>query len=143
VLAAVGICGAVLVACSEASPDAAVTEAPARPSSEPRASEAGLYLVSLRPETEPAPLRRLHSWIARIESPDGDPVRVTRLAVSGGMPAHEHGFETRPRVTRGIAQGEYLIEGVRFHMTGHWVFRLEWVGPAGADVALVDVQVRP
>ena len=63
--------------------------------------------------------------------------------MSGGMPQHAHGFETEPRVTRDLGDGEFLIEGVRFHMSGAWTIRLEWVGPAGADVALFAIEVSP
>ena len=141
---AASLCLFVLVACGDPdSPAVPTVQNAPRPPGELRLSEAGLYRVSLRPQREPVPLRQLHAWVARLETADGEPVRPSRFAVSGGMPQHAHGFETEPRVTRDLGGGEFLIEGVRFHMAGAWVMRLEWVGPAGADVALVDVEVEP
>ena len=119
------------------------TERAVQSAQTPKLSEAKRYRVSLRPEQKPVRLRELHAWVARVESLDGSPVRPTRLAVSGGMPQHAHGFETEPRVTRDLGDGEFLIEGVRFHMSGTWQFRLEWVAQAGADVAIFDIEVEP
>lgn len=106
-------------------------------------SEAGLYRVHLRAEQEPARLHALHAWIATISDANGAPVDPSRLAVGGGMPQHAHGFVTEPRVTRRLGPGEYRIEGVKFHMSGDWIFELEIVGPAGPDVAVVPIRVEP
>ena len=46
-------------------------------------------------------------------------------AVSGGMPAHDHGLPSRPRVTRALGDGAYLLEGLKFHMNGRWEVRLD------------------
>lgn len=41
------------------------------------------------------------------------------------MPAHNHGMISRPRISR--SDEKYiLIEGVKFHMPGHWQMRLKW-----------------
>lgn len=108
-----------------------------------RLTEAGLYRVSLRPEGVEAPLGRMHAWILRLETRDGETFLPSRLAFSGGMPQHGHGFETEPRVTRAIGEGDFLIEGVKFHMGGEWTLRVELVGPAGPDVAVFQFQVGP
>jgi len=36
------------------------------------------------------------------------------------MPAHDHGLPTRPRVTEELGDGDYRLDGVRFHMSGYW-----------------------
>ena len=59
------------------------------------------------------------------------------------MPQHRHGFVTEPRVTRPLAPGVYLVEGVKFHMGGNWVMRVDLVGDSGADVVEFDVHVAP
>jgi hypothetical protein len=112
-------------------------------SAQSRPSEAGLYRVSLRPENGQIPIGRIHEWIVRLETRDGRTFVPPRVAFSGGMPQHGHGFETEPRVTRAIGRGEFLIEGVKFHMAGDWMLRVEFVGPLGADVAIFHVQVGP
>lgn len=125
-------------------------DAPSTPSRE-RASDIGdgritregLYRVTLRSRAEPIPLGRMHDWTVKIETPSGEPVRPKRLAFSGGMPQHDHGFITVPRVTRVLGEGLYLIEGVKFHMGGDWQLRVEVVGPSGPDVVVAEVRVGP
>ncbi len=40
------------------------------------------------------------------------------------MPEHRHGMVTRPRI-KTLAPGQYLIEGVKLHMTGDWKFIMD------------------
>ena len=113
----------------------------APPSSWTQISEGKRYRVSIRPEGE-IPLGRLHSWIVHLETAEGEPVVPMRLAVSGGMPQHGHGFETKPRATGALGNGDFRIEGMKFHMAGDWQIRIEFVGPAGADVAIFQLPVE-
>jgi hypothetical protein len=106
-------------------------------------SEEGRYRVGLRPRDGGVPMGRLHAWVVTTETADGVRFAPIRLAFGGGMPQHAHGFDTEPRVTRALAEGEYLVEGVRFHMSGEWTLRVELVGPAGPDVAIFRLQVAP
>jgi len=108
---------------------------------EERVSEAGLYRVTIAPETGAIPLGTIHSWVVEVETAAGEPFVPTRLAFDGGMPQHGHGLPTAPRVTRSLGAGRFLVEGVRFHMGGDWTLRVEVVGPPGADVAVFHVQV--
>ena len=108
-----------------------------------RPTVAGVYRVSLRPAKTEVQVGPLHSWILHLETLDGLPVHPTRIAVDGGMPQHGHGFVTEPRVTGTLGDGDFAVEGVKFHMAGEWSFRFEIVGPEGADVANFLVQVGP
>jgi hypothetical protein len=60
-------------------------------------------------------------------------VAQARIQVDGGMPQHGHGLPTKPQVTRELPDGGYLIEGMKFSMTGWWEIKLAIDGPAGAD----------
>ncbi len=93
----------------------------------------GRYRVSMRSAELPIPLRELHDWIVHVEFADGSPAIPQQLAVSGGMPDHGHGFPSKPAVTRYLGRGDFLLEGVKFSMTGWWqfVFRLDALPPAG------------
>ena len=51
-------------------------------------------------------------------------VRLPGLAVSGGMPQHNHGLPTSPAVTAAFEDGDYKVEGMRFHMRGYWEIRV-------------------
>jgi hypothetical protein len=47
-------------------------------------------------------------------------VEGAQIEVDGGMPAHDHGLPTAPRVTEDLGGGDYRLDGVRFHMRGLW-----------------------
>ncbi len=99
----------------------------------PRSSEAGLYQALLDPGSplRPREMRTIH---AVIRDGEGRPVDGASVTVDGGMPEHNHGLPTRPRVTSNPGNGVYEIEGVRFNMGGWWEFRLHITSGAGADV---------
>lgn len=91
------------------------------------------YLVTLQPPPKPAAINQLHAWQVKLTSPAGVPVPNARIKVDGGMPQHGHGLPTRPQVTRELPGGGYLIEGMKFSMTGWWEIKLAIDGPDGAD----------
>jgi len=78
------------------------------------------FRVSIRSNTDPLPLSRIHSWTVHIETPEGVAVEDAQIGVYGGMPAHKHGLPTKPRVTDNLGGGDYLIDGVKFSMPGQW-----------------------
>jgi hypothetical protein len=91
------------------------------------------YVVTLPPPPKPVAINQLHAWQVMLASPTGAPVPNARMKVDGGMPQHGHGLPTRPQVTRELPDGGYLIEGMKFSMTGWWEIKLAIDGPAGAD----------
>ena len=91
------------------------------------------YVVTLQPPATPVAINQLHVWQVKLASPTGGPVPNARIKVDGGMPQHGHGLPTRPQVTRELPGGGYLIEGMKFSMSGWWEVKLAIDGPAGAD----------
>lgn len=91
------------------------------------------YVVTLQPPTKPAAINQLHAWQVKLTSPAGAPVANAQIKVDGGMPQHGHGLPTRPQVTRELPDGGYLIEGMKFSMTGWWEIKLAIDGAKGAD----------
>jgi hypothetical protein len=83
-------------------------------------SESGLFNVSFTAQLTPITINRIHNWLVHVEDPTGAPVANARIMVGGGMPAHNHGLPTSPRMTRYLGSGDYLIEGMKFHMNGSW-----------------------
>lgn len=81
--------------------------------------EQAVFNVSYTSQVEPLPLNQIHSWILHVETTDGRPVEQAGIRVDGGMPAHGHGLPTQPSV-REIGKGDYLVEGIKFSMTGYW-----------------------
>lgn len=104
-------------------------------------SAQGHYLVQLEPPAAAPAINQLHSWQIRVSAPDGVPVRNARIAVDGGMPQHGHGLPTRPQVTREITDGTYLMEGMKFSMTGWWEIKLAIQAADGADTAVFNTIV--
>jgi len=86
----------------------------------PHLSEQGLYSVSFDSALDPIEINRIHSWLLHIETVDGQSLQNAEISVDGGMPAHAHGLPTRPRVVANLGEGNYRLEGMRFHMPGIW-----------------------
>ena len=82
------------------------------------------FVVTLQPPAKPAAINQLHSWQVRLASPSGAPIAHARIKVDGGMPQHGHGLPTRPQVTQELVDGTYVIEGMKFSMTGWWEIKL-------------------
>lgn len=84
----------------------------------------GRFVVALLPPATPAAINQIHSWQIKLATPGGLPITHAQIAVDGGMPQHGHGLPTRPQVTRELTDGTYLVEGMKFSMTGWWELRL-------------------
>ena len=106
-------------------------------------SAEGRYVVQMEPPATPPAINQIHAWQIKLSSADGAPVRNAHIAVDGGMPQHGHGLPTRPQVTRELAAGTYLLEGMKFSMTGWWEIKLAVQAPEGTDTAVFNVVVDP
>jgi hypothetical protein len=98
-----------------------------------RLSANNTYIVETHPANGLAPINKIHSWEVRVTLPSGQPVDGARIAVDGGMPQHGHGLPTQPKVTRELGNGRYLMEGMKFSMTGWWEIKLKIDGAQGSD----------
>lgn len=98
----------------------------------PRTSSTGLYVATLQPAA-PLAVRRLQTVRVQVIDAAQNAVDGAQITVDGGMPQHGHGLPTRPRVTKGLGNGVYEIEGVRFNMGGWWEFKLAIRTSAGID----------
>ena len=68
-------------------------------------------------------------------------VSVTGLRVDAGMPAHKHGMNYQPRVSR-TSPGKFTATGLMFHMPGQWQFVFDVETPAGRERIRVDYQAK-
>lgn len=91
------------------------------------------FVVTLQPPATPAEINQIHSWRIQVTSPTGVPIIHARIAVDGGMPQHGHGLPTRPQATREVVDGTYLLEGMKFSMTGWWEIKLTIQSADGSD----------
>jgi hypothetical protein len=106
-----------------------------------RLSAAGIFQVSFSSRLQPMTINRMHSWVLHVETAAGDPVEGAEIQVGGGMPEHDHGLPTRPRVTRELGAGDYLVEGMKFHMHGTWQVSFAISTEEATDNVLFDVEL--
>jgi len=106
-----------------------------------RASEAGLYRGVIHPDGDSIPQGKLQRWTLHLETASGQPVDSARIAVDGGMPQHGHGLPTKPQVTRQLANGDYVVEGMKFNMGGWWVVKFRVNASAGADSLVFNLKL--
>jgi len=104
-----------------------------------KATEAGLYIAEIAPVEEPVTVGIMHAWIITLEDREGAPVDDARMIIGGGMPQHGHGLPTAPQVTQDLGEGRYLVEGVKFNMSGWWELDLGIEGPAGIDAVTFNL----
>jgi len=102
-------------------------------------SQRGFFVVSYQSELEPLQINRLHAWVLHIENAAGEAVVGAQVEASGGMPVHNHGLPTRPRVTAEIGNGDYRLDGIRFHMAGEWEITISISGDDKTDMVVVAV----
>lgn len=93
----------------------------------------GLYVAAIEPEVADVKQGVLHSWVLKVKTADGQPVDDARVAIDGGMPEHNHGLPTSPRMTEYLGNGRYRIEGVKFSMSGRWELRFDISAAPGSD----------
>jgi YtkA-like len=108
-----------------------------------KASVGGRYVVSLAPPAALPAINQLHSWTVSVKDTSGNPVSSAMLKVGGGMPQHGHGFPTKPRVTREVESGTYLVEGMKFSMPGWWDIAFDIEGLQGRDQVRFNTIVAP
>lgn len=102
-------------------------------------SKRGLFVVSYQSELEPLQINQLHSWLLHLENPHGVAITGAQIEVDGGMPKHDHGLATRPRVTAAPGPGDYRLDGLRFHMHGDWELLLTIVADGKTDTVVLNV----
>ena len=103
-------------------------------------SERGIYEVSFESSLQPIEINQIHTWVLHITA-KGVPVVNAEVSVVGGMPAHDHGLPTRPRVREEFGDGDYRLEGMRFHMSGAWEISIEIEANGKTDTVIIALQL--
>jgi len=98
-------------------------------------SEGGSISVSYTSQPDVVPLNSIHSWTLAISGKDGKPLENAEISVSADMPEHLHGTTTKPKAKTGSKPGQYVIEGMNFHMPGWWEVTLDITGGGTRDLA--------
>jgi len=106
-----------------------------------RPTAEGKFVATLQPPATPAAINQIHAWQIKLTSPAGRPISHAQIAVDGGMPQHGHGLPTRPQVTQELTDGTYLLEGLKFSMTGWWEIKLAIRSAEGSDMVTFNTVV--
>ena len=78
------------------------------------------FRINFVSQSDKLTINRMHRWVIHVEDLEGNVVEAADIRITGGMPEHDHGLPTEPRVTQYLGQGDYLLEGLKFHMAGLW-----------------------
>lgn len=106
-----------------------------------RPSDQGRYAVSLRAQTATIPVNVMHAWIISVHGEDGKPIEAAKIDMDSMMPEHKHGMATKPRVTRALGNGDYLVEGIKFQMGGWWLLAFDIRDATGGDFVTFNILV--
>ena len=101
-------------------------------------SERGIYTVSFQSSLDPIKTNKMHTWVLQV-STSGDPVLGAEFVIVGGMPKHDHGLATVPRVAEELGEGKYRLDGMRFHMNGYWEIVIEIEADGKTDTVIVTL----
>ena len=104
-------------------------------------SRSGHFKVSVDPDIEPLAINTIHRWVVQVLTADDVPVPAAKIAIRGGMPAHDHGLPTLPQATRYLGEGRYLLEGMRFHMSGYWEVILSIESDTQRDEVVIPLEL--
>ena len=100
------------------------------------------FTIEIYSELSPLSINTMHSWHIRVLDRDDQILELEELNVFGGMPEHDHGLPTQPEVTMRLDNGDYLLEGVRFHMQGHWELQVEFQYAGADDTVIIDFELQ-
>jgi len=91
------------------------------------------YIVSVASNLDPVAINQMHSWQMLVKTADGGLVNDAKVTLVGGMPMHQHGMPTAPRMTKKLGEGQYLVEGMKFSMAGWWEIKIKVDAEPGPD----------
>lgn len=115
---------------------------PERDYSTTRLTDGNLFRVTIIPDSETIPVNKIHTWTLHVETPDGAIVENAVITLDGDMPEHGHGLPTRPEVTRYLGNGDYLVEGLKFQMTGWWVMDFDITAGGETDRVRFNLELK-
>jgi hypothetical protein len=86
----------------------------------------GGFRLALQSQPAPMPLNQLFEIHVTVDASAArdDSDNPVWLRASAEMPAHKHGMNTRVVVDQ-LADGQFLIKGLLFHMRGEWLITFD------------------
>jgi hypothetical protein len=103
-------------------------------------SNGGNYTVVFTPAPDPIPMNQLFDLTITIVPKSGG-AQTPKVEVDARMPAHGHGMNRVPKVTR-LSEGTLKAEGMLFHMPGHWELYVDITRGGVTERAQFDVDLK-
>ncbi len=104
-------------------------------------TRSGYYKVSYTSELSPVTINKIHRWIFHVVDSTGEPLSNATISITGGMPEHNHGLPTSPRMTESLGNGDYVLEGMRFHMSGYWELTVTVEADGRRDTVVISLTI--
>ena len=103
-------------------------------------SEDELFQVSYESQLNPIIINQIHGWKLHVMNAEGNAVSDAVITVKGGMPEHNHGLATAPSI-EASGDGNYLLQGLRFHMMGYWELELSVSQGSISDTVIITLDL--
>ena len=120
------------------SPDPGTLEDSAWPAT--LTTDQGGYDVTLKPGTESIERNKHFTLDVKLRARKGSLDNI-KLKVDADMPAHRHGMNTQPVVSKKEA-ADYQVDGMLFHMGGDWVITVDVENAGKTERATFPVSVE-
>ncbi len=132
-----------LGACAGPTQPARPEPSTATPPTSPQPTERGGYFVTITPQPGPITLNTLFSLDVRVcrDAAMTQPATGVTVVVDADMPAHRHGMNTVPSITR-TGDGRFRVDGMLMHMPGAWAIFVDAGAGAAAERATFEVNLR-
>ena len=105
-------------------------------------SNGGTYTVSFESTPDPIPMNGLFDVRFTVApKAAGAKTDDLQVQVDARMPAHFHGMNRAPKLTR-QADGSFKAEGLLFHMPGHWELSFDVSQGGRTERAQADVELK-
>lgn len=100
------------------------------------------YRVAFTPKPSPIPMNEPFTLdVVVLGEAEAGIGKNLKLDVDAAMPEHQHGMNTRPRVQTS-GDGRFLVEGMLFHMPGHWELYFDITDGAVSERAQFDINLE-
>lgn len=100
-------------------------------------TDGGTWMLSYTPSIDPIVTSENFTLTLSVDSGPTEDIRVEFDAM---MPAHNHGMNTEAVVTEN-EDGTYTVDGMLFHMPGHWRMMADVYQADSVETAIFDVEL--
>lgn len=103
----------------------------------------GTYRITYTPTPDPIPLNDNFGLKITVTYADGREISLPEdlmIKADGFMPEHNHGMLQTPTVQK-ETMGQYKVEGMKFHMPGKWMMKVEVTSGGKTELAEFEIMM--